>query len=135
MDWYPWGQEAFEEARARDKPIFLSVGYSTCHWWAAWGQPCWRGRTFGALWGLDACCLDVIAMLRRAESWDLFALGALRTDGPGTGDPSKPDVTPSLVTASRASDCRLGGWRCSQHASELGPPPPRIIQAVGIAHR
>jgi uncharacterized protein YyaL (SSP411 family) len=32
VDWYPWGQEAFEEARRTDKPIFLSIGYSTCHW-------------------------------------------------------------------------------------------------------
>src|SRR5690606_12589510 len=31
-DWYPWGEEAFERARAEDKPILLSVGYSTCHW-------------------------------------------------------------------------------------------------------
>lgn len=30
--WYPWGQEAFAKARAENKPIFLSVGYSTCHW-------------------------------------------------------------------------------------------------------
>ena len=29
---YPWGQEAFEEAKKQDKLIFLSVGYSTCHW-------------------------------------------------------------------------------------------------------
>src|SRR5512134_72574 len=32
VDWYPWGQEAFARARAEDKPIFLSIGYSTCHW-------------------------------------------------------------------------------------------------------
>jgi uncharacterized protein len=32
VDWYPWGDEAFEKARREDKPIFLSVGYSTCHW-------------------------------------------------------------------------------------------------------
>ena len=32
VDWYPWGPEAFEKARAEDKPIFLSIGYSTCHW-------------------------------------------------------------------------------------------------------
>ena len=32
VDWYPWGDEAFEKARAEDKPIFLSVGYATCHW-------------------------------------------------------------------------------------------------------
>jgi uncharacterized protein YyaL (SSP411 family) len=30
--WFPWGEEAFEKARREDKPIFLSIGYSTCHW-------------------------------------------------------------------------------------------------------
>src|SRR5450756_1268059 len=32
VDWYPWGREAFDTARKEDKPIFLSIGYSTCHW-------------------------------------------------------------------------------------------------------
>src|SRR5690606_3716666 len=32
VDWYPWGEEAFRHARDRDVPIFLSVGYSSCHW-------------------------------------------------------------------------------------------------------
>lgn len=32
VDWYPWGREAFDKAKAEDKPIFLSIGYSTCHW-------------------------------------------------------------------------------------------------------
>lgn len=32
VDWYPWSAEAFQRARAEDKPVFLSIGYSTCHW-------------------------------------------------------------------------------------------------------
>ncbi len=32
VEWYPWGEEAFEKSRREDKPIFLSIGYSTCHW-------------------------------------------------------------------------------------------------------
>ncbi|MGC8778273.1 MAG: thioredoxin domain-containing protein, partial [Candidatus Caldatribacteriaceae bacterium] len=32
VDWYPWGEEAFEQARKLDRPVFLSIGYSTCHW-------------------------------------------------------------------------------------------------------
>ena len=32
VDWYPWGEEAFERAKAEDKPVLLSVGYSACHW-------------------------------------------------------------------------------------------------------
>ena len=32
VDWYPWGEEAFAAAREQDKPVFLSIGYATCHW-------------------------------------------------------------------------------------------------------
>lgn len=32
VDWYPWGEEAFRRAKEEDKPVFLSIGYSTCHW-------------------------------------------------------------------------------------------------------
>ncbi len=32
VDWYPWAEEAFQKARQEDKPIFLSIGYATCHW-------------------------------------------------------------------------------------------------------
>ena len=32
VDWFPWGTEAFDKAKREDKPVFLSIGYSTCHW-------------------------------------------------------------------------------------------------------
>ena len=32
VDWYPWGEEAFQHAREKNKPVFLSIGYSSCHW-------------------------------------------------------------------------------------------------------
>lgn len=32
VNWYPWCEEAFEKAKKENKPIFLSIGYSTCHW-------------------------------------------------------------------------------------------------------
>ena len=32
VDWYPWGEEALKVAKAADKPILLSIGYSACHW-------------------------------------------------------------------------------------------------------
>jgi thiol:disulfide interchange protein len=32
VDWYPWGEEAFAKAKKENKPVFLSIGYSTCHW-------------------------------------------------------------------------------------------------------
>src|SRR3954462_11318636 len=32
VDWYPWGEEAFQRAKHENKPVFVSIGYSTCHW-------------------------------------------------------------------------------------------------------
>lgn len=32
VDWYPWGEEALSKAKVENKPIFLSIGYSACHW-------------------------------------------------------------------------------------------------------
>lgn len=32
VNWYPWGEEAFQKAKEENKPVFLSIGYSTCHW-------------------------------------------------------------------------------------------------------
>ena len=32
VDWYPWGEAAFEAAKTQDKPVFVSIGYSACHW-------------------------------------------------------------------------------------------------------
>jgi len=32
VDWYPWGPEAFDKARRQDKPVFLSIGFASCHW-------------------------------------------------------------------------------------------------------
>ena len=33
VNWNPWSEETFAKAKSEDKPIFLSIGYSTCHWW------------------------------------------------------------------------------------------------------
>ena len=43
VDWYPWGEEAFRRAREEDKPIFLSIGYSTCHWCHVMARESLRG--------------------------------------------------------------------------------------------
>lgn len=42
VDWYPWSEKAFEKAKAEDKPIFLSIGYSTCHWCHVMNEECFE---------------------------------------------------------------------------------------------
>jgi len=49
VDWYPWGEEAFEKARTEDKPVFLSIGYSTCHWCHVMEHECFEDPTVAAL--------------------------------------------------------------------------------------
>ncbi len=42
VDWYPWGEDAFRKAKKEDKPIFLSIGYSTCHWCHVMAHDCFE---------------------------------------------------------------------------------------------
>lgn len=48
VDWFPWGDEAFGKARAEDKPILLSIGYSTCHWCHVMERESFEDATLGA---------------------------------------------------------------------------------------
>jgi hypothetical protein len=48
VDWYPWGPEAFEEARRRDVPVLLSVGYSACHWCHVMAHECFEDAEVAA---------------------------------------------------------------------------------------
>ena len=49
VDWFPWGLEAFARAKAEDKPIFLSVGYATCHWCHVMERESFEDETVAAL--------------------------------------------------------------------------------------
>lgn len=49
VDWYPWGDEAFERARAENKPIFLSIGYSTCYWCHVMERQCFENPQIAAM--------------------------------------------------------------------------------------
>ena len=59
VDWYPWGEEAFAAARAADKPIFLSIGYSTCHWCHVMAHESFEDPTVAALLNEAFICVKV----------------------------------------------------------------------------
>ncbi len=48
VDWYPWGEEAFDRARLENKPVFLSIGYSTCHWCHVMEHECFDDEAIAA---------------------------------------------------------------------------------------
>lgn len=59
IDWRPWGEEAFAEARSLDKPIFLSIGYATCHWCHVMEHESFEDREVAQLLNSDYVCIKV----------------------------------------------------------------------------
>lgn len=59
VDWYPWGEEAFERARLEDKPIFLSIGYSTCHWCHVMAHESFEDEEVAKLMNENFICIKV----------------------------------------------------------------------------
>ena len=59
VDWYPWGEEAFARARQEDKPIFLSIGYSTCHWCHVMARESFASQEIAALLNKWFVCIKV----------------------------------------------------------------------------
>ena len=49
VDWFPWGEEAFEKAKLEDKPVFLSIGYSSCHWCHVMAHECFEDDEVASL--------------------------------------------------------------------------------------
>ncbi len=126
VDWYPWGPEALTAARERDRPIFLSIGYSACHWCHVMERESFEDEEIAALLNREFVAIKV----DREERPDL------------------DDVYMAAVQAMTGS----GGWPMSLFlTSELAPffggtyfPPedrhgmpgfPRVLAAVADAYR
>ena len=70
VNWYPWGKEAFERAVEEDKPIFLSIGYSSCHWCHVMERECFNDEEVAGF--LNDTCISI--KVDREERPDLDAL-------------------------------------------------------------
>lgn len=57
--WYPWGKEAFDRAKAEDRPIFLSIGYSTCHWCHVMEEESFENDRIAEIMNRDFICVKV----------------------------------------------------------------------------
>jgi uncharacterized protein YyaL (SSP411 family) len=85
VDWYPWGPEAFAAAREQDKPIFLSVGYSTCYWCHVMERESFENESIAELMNEHFICIKV----DREE---------------------RPDIDDIYMTAVRLFSRGQGGW-------------------------
>ena len=70
VEWYPWGDEAFRLAREKDRPVFLSIGYSTCHWCHVMAHESFEDRDVATLMNRVFVCIKV----DREERPDIDAL-------------------------------------------------------------
>lgn len=89
VQWYPWGEEAFEKAKREDKPVFLSIGYSTCHWCHVMERESFESEEAAGILNeeyvaikvdreerpdIDAVYMDVCQMLTGSGGWPLTVL-------------------------------------------------------------
>jgi uncharacterized protein YyaL (SSP411 family) len=59
VDWYPWGEEAFEKSKKENKPIFLSIGYSTCHWCHVMEHESFENEAIAKIMNENFVCIKV----------------------------------------------------------------------------
>ena len=94
VDWYPWGQEALDKAKAEDKPIFLSIGYASCHWCHVMEEECFSDQEVADLLNQAFVCIKV----DREERPDLDAayMAVCQAMGRNCGWPLNILMTPKL---------------------------------------
>ncbi len=95
VDWFPWGDEAFARARSEDKPIFLSIGYSTCHWCHVMEQESFEDAQVAALLNGAFVCIKVDREER--PDVDTIYMNAAQAMTGGGGWPLTVFLTPDRI--------------------------------------
>ena len=95
VNWYPWGEEAFATAREEDKPVFLSVGYSTCHWCHVMKRESFDDETVADLLNENFICIKVDRE-ERPDIDNVYMIAAQRFSGQ-SGWPLTVFMTPDKL--------------------------------------
>ena len=94
VDWYPWGEEAFEKARKENKPILLSIGYSTCHWCHVMERESFEDEKLAEY--LNAHFVSIKVDREERPDVDKIYMTAVQAMGEGGGWPLNAFLTPEL---------------------------------------
>jgi len=94
VDWYPWGEEAFAKARAEDIPIFLSIGYSTCHWCHVMERESFEVDSIAAI--MNQFFVSIKVDREERPDVDKVYMTALQALGENGGWPMSMFLTPDL---------------------------------------
>ena len=110
VDWYPWSEEAFIKAEAENKPVFVSIGYSTCHWCHVMEKECFDDEEVAKLMNdtfvsikvdreerpdIDGAYMAICQLMGRSCGWPLNAI-------------MTPDKNPFFVTSYIPKNSRFG---------------------------
>ncbi len=125
VDWYAWGEEAFEAARRQDKPIFLSVGYSTCYWCHVMERQCFENEEFAKLMNEHFVCIKVDREER--PDVDQLYMTAVQVMTRQGGWPMSVWLTPDLKPF-------FGGTYFPPHDVQGRPGFPGILQGLSDAY-
>ncbi len=92
VDWYPWGQEALQRARDEDKPIFLSIGYSACHWCHVMAHESFEDESIAAI--LNEHFVSIKVDREERPDLDQIYMAAVQAMTGGGGWPMSVFLTP-----------------------------------------
>jgi uncharacterized protein YyaL (SSP411 family) len=95
VDWYPWGEEAFAKAKATDRPIFLSIGYATCHWCHVMERESFENPEIARL--LNTLFVPIKVDREERPDVDRMYMAALNALGHNGGWPMSMFLTPGLT--------------------------------------
>src|ERR1044071_3042983 len=139
VDWYPWGDEAFEKARAEDKPIFLSIGYSTCHWCHVMERESFEDETVAAY--LNEHYISIKVDREERPDVDHVYMTALQAMSGNGGWPMSVFLTPDLKPffagtyfPPRPMHGRASFMQVLERLSELWRDEREKILEIGRAH-
>jgi uncharacterized protein YyaL (SSP411 family) len=126
VDWYPWGPEALDRAKAEDRPIFLSIGYSACHWCHVMAHESFENPEIAARLNRDFVAIKV----DREERPDLddVYMAAVQTMTGSGGWPMSVFLTPGLEPF-------FGGTYFPPEDRHGLPGFPRVLEAIADAYR
>ena len=126
VDWYPWGEEAFARARAEDKPVLLSVGYSACHWCHVMERESFENTEIAAL--MNAGYISIKVDREERPDVDQIYMGAVQALTGRGGWPMTVFMTP---------DGRpfYGGTYYPPEDRHGLPGFPRVLTAIAEAYR
>ena len=126
VDWHPWGEEALARARSEDRPIFLSIGYSACHWCHVMERESFENPDIAAL--MNANFVNVKVDREERPDIDSIYMGAVQSLTGRGGWPLSMFLTP-------AGEPFYGGTYFPPDDRHGMPGFPRVLAAIADAYR